>query len=135
MSTSDKTYTWDEIMKHNNEKDCWIVLQGNVVDITDWLPLHPGGSDTISQMATRDVTNMYQAVQAHTKAGGRADNEWKKRIIGKVDPNSVRPQPQGTSSRRKFDQKPIKYGWNINPMYFWLAILVAFVGLIWLATQ
>lgn len=127
-----KVYTWDEILKHNTEKDCWIVLQGNVVDITDWLPLHPGGSDTISQMATRDVTNMYQAIQAHTKAGGKADAEWKKRIIGKVDPKSERPQPK---VQRKFDQKPIKYGWNISPMYFWLAILIALIGLIWFASQ
>ena len=131
MSDS-KLYTWEEIMKHNTENDCWIVLQGNVVDITSWLPLHPGGSDTISQMATRDVTNMYQAIQAHTKAGGRADDEWKKRIIGKVDPNSVRPQPQG---RRKFDQKPIKYGLQINPIYFWIAVLAAFIGLLWFALQ
>lgn len=124
-----KVYTWEEIMKHNNEKDCWIVIQNNVVDVTSWIPKHPGGPDTIFQMATRDTTNMYEAIQAHHKSG-RAEQEWRSRIVGTVDPNSVRPGPV---KRPKVDQKPIRYGWNVNPMYFWLAVLIAFIGLIWLA--
>lgn len=127
---SQKLYTWEEILKHNKESDCWIVIDGNVVDVTDWLAKHPGGSDTISQMATRDVSNMFEAIQAHHKNGGAATKEWKSRVIGKVDPNSVRPQ---VKSQRKVEVKPIRYGWNINPMYFWVAILLAFIGLIWLA--
>lgn len=27
-------YTWQEIKKHNNHKDCWIVFDNNVYDVT-----------------------------------------------------------------------------------------------------
>ncbi len=33
-----KAYTYEEIAKHNRENDCWVVINGNVCDMTQWLP-------------------------------------------------------------------------------------------------
>ena len=30
-------FTLDEVKKHNSEKDCWIVIQGKVYDVSDFL--------------------------------------------------------------------------------------------------
>lgn len=32
-----KAYTWEEIKKHNKINDCWVVIRGNVCDMTQWI--------------------------------------------------------------------------------------------------
>lgn len=36
----------DEIKKHSQESDCWIVVNDVVWDITDFIPTHPGGNES-----------------------------------------------------------------------------------------
>jgi L-lactate dehydrogenase (cytochrome) len=44
MSTP--TISVEEMKKHSNDKDCWIVVNDTVWDITDFVPSHPGGNDS-----------------------------------------------------------------------------------------
>jgi hypothetical protein len=41
--------TLDELAMHNTKEDCWVGYQGNVYDVTPWLPRHPGGVTAISR--------------------------------------------------------------------------------------
>jgi len=52
------TYDWQQIRKHNQKKDCWIVIDGSVYDVTEWIPNHPGG-DVISVLAGEDASAMF----------------------------------------------------------------------------
>jgi|GEM_PF-4223394 len=36
-----------ELFSHNKENDCWIAYQGVVYDVTDYVPMHPGGAAQI----------------------------------------------------------------------------------------
>ncbi|GFZ51529.1 (S)-mandelate dehydrogenase, mitochondrial [Saitozyma sp. JCM 24511] len=47
-----------EIRKHNAEGDCWIVIQGNVYDVTDF----PGGPGLILQFGGKDATEAYTPI-------------------------------------------------------------------------
>ena len=40
-----KQYFWAEIVKHDKEDDCWVVIHGKVYDITKMLPNHSGYID------------------------------------------------------------------------------------------
>ncbi|KAF3924146.1 hypothetical protein AA313_de0204889 [Arthrobotrys entomopaga] len=51
-----------EVAKHNTPESCWVILYGNVYDVTDFLPSHPGGSKIILQLAGRDATEDYDPV-------------------------------------------------------------------------
>ncbi|EGC35561.1 hypothetical protein DICPUDRAFT_33259 [Dictyostelium purpureum] len=61
-----KKYSWVEISKHNNESDCWVVVNGIVYDVTKWLPCHPGGKDAILLSAGNDITNLFESYHPFT---------------------------------------------------------------------
>lgn len=42
-----KTYTIEECLKHCDDKDCWLIIDGKVYDVTPFLDEHPGGFDTL----------------------------------------------------------------------------------------
>lgn len=42
-----KEYTMDDVEIHDEEDDCWIVIDNKVYDVTDFLDEHPGGGELI----------------------------------------------------------------------------------------
>ena len=44
-----------EVSKHNVKDDCWIIVDGKVYDVTDYVDDHPGG-DSILNNAGNDST-------------------------------------------------------------------------------
>ena len=57
-----KDVTLEEISKHNTEKDCWVVVGGKVLNVTDFLKDHPGGKKAIMIYAGRDATEEVSAL-------------------------------------------------------------------------
>jgi len=54
-----KEYTLEDVAKHNKESDCWCVVNGQVLDVTQFLPDHPGGKKAILLYAGRDATEEF----------------------------------------------------------------------------
>ncbi|KAK4515890.1 uncharacterized protein ATC70_010848 [Mucor velutinosus] len=52
-------YTLADVAKHNKPDDCWVVVNGQVLDVTDFLPDHPGGKKAILIYAGRDATEEF----------------------------------------------------------------------------
>jgi cytochrome b involved in lipid metabolism/fatty acid desaturase len=51
--------SWEEISKHDKPKDCWVVYEGLVYDVTDFVPNHPGGAALWWQGGGRDITILF----------------------------------------------------------------------------
>ncbi|XP_023561847.1 fatty acid desaturase 2-like protein FADS2P1 isoform X2 [Octodon degus] len=55
-------YTWQEIQKHNQEGDQWLVISRKVYNVTEWAFKHPGGQRVITHYAGEDATDAFRAM-------------------------------------------------------------------------
>ncbi|XP_021370917.1 fatty acid desaturase 2-like [Mizuhopecten yessoensis] len=53
--------SWSEVREHNKRNDKWLVIEGQVYNITNWAGRHPGGSRVISHYAGQDATEAFRA--------------------------------------------------------------------------
>jgi predicted heme/steroid binding protein len=51
-----KEWTLEDVSKHNTDKDCWVVVNGQVLNVTSFLPDHPGGKKAIMLYAGKDAS-------------------------------------------------------------------------------
>jgi cytochrome b involved in lipid metabolism len=49
----------EEINKHNNPSDCWMLINGKVYNITSYFGSHPGGNSTMAATCGEDATAEY----------------------------------------------------------------------------
>uniref|UniRef100_A0A0G4FF44 Cytochrome b5 heme-binding domain-containing protein n=1 Tax=Chromera velia CCMP2878 TaxID=1169474 RepID=A0A0G4FF44_9ALVE len=48
-----------EVAKHNKEEDCWVIVNGQVLDVTEFMHDHPGGKKAIMLFAGRDASEEF----------------------------------------------------------------------------
>ncbi len=53
-------YSWDEIRSHATRESSWIVLDGEVYDVTGWQSEHPGGAERLREWAGKDATQAFR---------------------------------------------------------------------------
>lgn len=69
-SSSDTiTYSVSEVAFHNSAADCWMIIDGNVYDLTDYMS-HPGG-DEFRLYCGMDGTDAYNQIH-----GGRGHSDY-----------------------------------------------------------
>lgn len=57
-----KVFSYEEVQKHNSEDDLWVVIHGDVYDLTQFAKEHPGGSHVIVKQAGGDATKAFDVV-------------------------------------------------------------------------
>jgi len=58
-SGATKEFTAADVAKHNKKDDIWVIVNGQVLDVTSFLPDHPGGEKAIILYAGRDATEEF----------------------------------------------------------------------------
>ncbi|CAE7613793.1 osm1 [Symbiodinium sp. CCMP2592] len=72
--------TLEEVAKHNSKADCWVVVDGQVLDVTSFLSEHPGGELAILTFAGKDATEEFNMIHPPDVIGKYAPDS----VIGKV---------------------------------------------------
>jgi len=55
-------YTMQEVEKHNTQTDAWVAINGKVVNLTEFMKVHPGGVPPIMANAGKDATSDWNAI-------------------------------------------------------------------------
>jgi predicted heme/steroid binding protein len=72
--------TLEEVAKHTSKTDCWVVVSGDVLDVTSFLSQHPGGELAILTFAGKDATEEFNMIHPPDVIGKYAPDA----VIGKV---------------------------------------------------
>ena len=56
-----------EVMLHNKPEDAWLIIHGNVYEVTKWAAEHPGGPELLWDVAGKDATRDFEDA-AHSDA-------------------------------------------------------------------
>jgi len=72
--------TMAEVAKHNTKTDCWVVVNGQVLNVTSFLGEHPGGELSILTFAGKDATEEFNMIHPADVIGKYAPDC----VIGKV---------------------------------------------------
>jgi len=79
-----KEYSLEEVGKHTSDKDCWVVINGQVLNVTSFLDDHPGGKMAIMTFAGRDASEEFNMLHDKGVIAKYASNT----VIGTVKPKS-----------------------------------------------
>jgi len=71
-----RAYTAEEVAQHKTEKDCWVVVNEEVLDVTKFLPDHPGGKKAILLYAGKDASEEFNMLHD-------------KNVVAKYAPDSI----------------------------------------------
>ena len=90
-----------EVAKHNNDSDCWVIIHGKAYDVTEFKEEHPGGKQIILKWAGKDATETYDPIHPpdtldkfldQSKHLGEVNMETVQQDEAEVDPDEVERQ-------------------------------------------
>jgi cytochrome b involved in lipid metabolism len=61
-SDNRRKITPQELADHATAKDCWLLIDGVVYDVTKFLDNHPGGSTVMIEHAGRDCSSNFEDI-------------------------------------------------------------------------
>ncbi|KAM0672351.1 cytochrome B5 [Ordospora colligata] len=68
-------FTMDRIAMHNKSDDCWMVMEGIVYDVTEFIAVHPGGARTMMKYAGKDCTQAFNKAHAYVNIRELLEND------------------------------------------------------------
>jgi len=60
-------YTMAQVTTHAGAQSCWTVIDGDVYDLTQWIPVHPGGQAAILGICGTDGSEAFHAEHDHAQ--------------------------------------------------------------------
>ena len=72
-----RTFSMQEVSRHNSKKDCWMVIHNKVYDVTRFVSRHPGGS-SILQGCGKDATKLFET---RPMGSGTPHSKWARKKL------------------------------------------------------
>lgn len=78
-------YSFEEVRKHSDRKDCWLIIFGKVYDVTPFMEEHPGGDEVLLACIGKDATADFDDI-GHTEFAKELMPQY---CIGEVDASTI----------------------------------------------
>jgi cytochrome b involved in lipid metabolism len=69
-----KSYSSEEVAKHDSPKDCWVVIKDKVYDLTAYLPKHPAPDIAITKYCGKNADKGWETKdkkRPHSRAASK----------------------------------------------------------------
>merc|ERR1712187_868228 len=93
----------EEVAKHTSKTDCWVVVAGQVLNVSNFLSQHPGGELAILTFAGKDATEEFNMIHPPD-------------VIGKYAPDAIIGTLGGSKPKKEKKAKPAKGGGLSAPL-------------------
>ncbi|GAP89592.2 putative cytochrome b2 [Rosellinia necatrix] len=84
-----------EVARHNTKADCWVVINGKVWDVSEFLDAHPGGAGVIATYSGQDATEAYDEVHEPELVAATLPST---KYRGDIRPGSLMIRPRAATS-------------------------------------
>ncbi|KAK7373658.1 hypothetical protein VNO80_07073 [Phaseolus coccineus] len=115
-------YTLAQVSEHNNSKDCWLIIDGKVYNVTKFLDDHPGGDDVLLSSTGKDATDDFEDV-GHSKSARAMLGDL---YVGDIDPATMPAKAQQTPPKQleNNNEKKTSSGFMIKMLQFLIPLIV-----------
>ena len=100
-----KTFTIDEISKHNTRNDIWITYYDKVYNVTNFINHHPGGADYLMMAAGSSVAPYWNIYKQHDDV--EIHKILQKYHIGYIETESMFPIQKESNSQGPYQNEPM----------------------------
>lgn len=85
VAPAERSYSLVEVAGHGREGDCWMAIEGQVYDITAYLPEHPSEPELVLPWCGKEATQAWRTKNKGRPHSSRASQLLAKYRIGKVN--------------------------------------------------
>lgn len=82
--TAERAFTLAQIAPHDRATDCWMAIDGQVYDLTPYLPRHPADDEVLLAWCGREASEAYRTKTRGRPHSARADGLLPPYRIGSV---------------------------------------------------
>ncbi|XP_041008809.1 cytochrome b5 [Juglans microcarpa x Juglans regia] len=120
MGGERKLYTLVEVSEHNDPKDCWLVIEGKVYDVTKFLDDHPGGEDVLLSATGKDATDDFEDV-GHSSSARAMMEEF---YVGDIDSSTIPAEVKYTPPKQPHYNQDKTAEFTIKLLQFLVPLLI-----------
>uniref|UniRef100_A0A0E0K305 Cytochrome b5 heme-binding domain-containing protein n=1 Tax=Oryza punctata TaxID=4537 RepID=A0A0E0K305_ORYPU len=125
MAGGKAVYSFQEVSKHNDRKDCWLIIAGKVYDVSPFMEEHPGGDEVLLACTGKDATADFNDI-GHTATAKELMPQY---CIGEVDASTVPAKPTYRVVAEDASPEPGAANQGVWLTTLQLAVPVALLGL------
>ncbi|XVE73655.1 hypothetical protein DITRI_Ditri11bG0136200 [Diplodiscus trichospermus] len=85
MGSGEKVFAYEDVAKHKERNQCWLLISGKVYDVTAFLEEHPGGDEVLLAASGKDATEDFEDVGHSDDAKELMQTYY----IGEIDSSTV----------------------------------------------